>query len=139
MALLPYLSKVIEFKFNSNILNCEFFFVRSPHLALIKLIMFFGIPLVLVIYVFRTDAAQANKISFNSLGDKNAKRKGLFRQNWKAEKIVFVVVGMFFYFVVPLFYREFYQSIFASYSSILDRERSTVLCICQFLLQLGCL
>ena len=107
MALLPYLSQTINVIFNENLLNCEIYLAPNPHLSLVLLGIYFLIPLLLMICVytqiFRAALKQTRKMSFNSVDAKIVKRKKAMKQNWKAIKIVFVVVGMFFLLWSPHF------------------------------------
>ena len=107
MALLPYLASTVELTFNRNIMHCEFILIKHPHLSLVMFGVYFGIPLLLMVVVysqiFNAAIVQTRKMTFNSVGDRHLKRKNIFKQDWKALKVVFVVVGMFLFLWSPYF------------------------------------
>lgn len=107
MAILPYCVGTIEFIFNKDILACEVYLYKNPSLSLLKLAIYFGVPLSLMIavytQVFRVASEQANKIVINSIGNRKIKKRKLMRQYWKAGKTVFVVIGAFFLLWSPYF------------------------------------
>merc|ERR1712183_189152 len=88
-------------------LSCEVYLVPNPHLSLLMLGLYFGLPLLLMIFVYShiTYAAikQTRQMSFNSVGDRIVKRRKIFMQDWKVLKIVFTVVGMFILLWSPYF------------------------------------
>ena len=110
MGLFP-LFGVVKMSFNANLMDCEVYLSDNPKLSILLMFSFFILPFSVMIYghckMYTIVSTQAQRISLQVLGTPAQRRKIKIEKEWKAAKIVFVVVGTFFmlwvtYFVVTV-------------------------------------
>ena len=102
---------IVDMSFNANLMDCETYMSHDPKLSIILMLTFFLLPFAVMSYghvrIYRIVSSQVHRMSLHRLGTTAQKRKSTMEKEWRAAKIVIVVVGTFFalwvtYFVVTV-------------------------------------
>jgi hypothetical protein len=109
MGLIPSLTSHVSLYFNDRILLCDYYLVFHPKLSLLMALLYFCLPNVLMVIVYQRIYRKIvvnNKMILSHQADTTRHGNYLnrrIRQEWKAVKMVIVVVGMFIILWLPYF------------------------------------
>ena len=116
LSLFPYFG-IVHHTFNDEILDCEISWGDNPKMAVLLAIFFFLIPFLLMIltyfYIFKEVRRQTRRISVSQAPVERMRRKStgtrmrinyILKNEFKAVRIIVIVVGVFFIFWLPWFF-----------------------------------
>ena len=118
-SLFPYFG-IVKMTFNTELLDCEIYWMESPEMAVLLACVFFFFPFLLMsityYFIFLEVKTQTRKISALQVSQPDfaqARRKStaisrlritrILREELKAVKVIVVVIGLFFVLWVPIF------------------------------------
>ena len=105
-SIFPYLG-IGKVTFNMALMNCEVSLGHKPELSILLFMVYFTIPATIMsagyCLTYNRVTKQLRKIAIESLGTTNQKKRVRLKKEWKALKVIIIVVGVFFLLWLPYF------------------------------------
>ena len=120
LSLFPYFG-IVQHTFNDEILDCEISWEDNPKLAVLLAIFFFLLPFIIMTltycYIFKEVTRQTRRISTVQVQVTRRKSFGtrmrinnILKHEFKAVRVIVVVIGVFFIFWLPWFLVTCYRA-----------------------------